>query len=46
MDTEPFIRVGRIEQGRGRHFVVNGSEPGFSVEVMPSGDGDQGRPTI
>lgn len=46
MDTEPFIRIEKIEGGRKRHFVVNRFEPGFSVEVEPEDPCAPGRPVI
>jgi hypothetical protein len=45
MDTEHFIRIERIENGRHRHFVISRQEPGFSVEVIPEGP-PIGRPSI
>jgi len=46
MDTEPFIRIETIEDGRRRHYVVNRFEPGFSVEVDPADSSETGRPII
>ena len=45
MDTEHFVRIERVENGRHRHFVVSRREPGFSVEVIPEGV-PVGRPSI
>ncbi|MEZ5274742.1 MAG: hypothetical protein R3F07_00015 [Opitutaceae bacterium] len=45
METDHFIRIERVENGRPRQFVVSRNEPGFSLEVVPD-KATAGQPAI